>query len=147
MGCGVQKGKINVMEASQKLTANPTAALKIYLNKCTRHTVTSQEVRFLSKLFRDLASRSGGEAVDKITFLQFFPLPVRTRQGLWGERLFEKFDTKVQGRIGFEEFIQGMGLCVRGSEDERLQFLFTLYDLKGDGFLDKAELVSMVHSP
>lgn len=37
-----------------------------------------------------------------------------------------------------------MALCCRGSEEERLRFLFSLYDLKGDGLLDKAELVSMV---
>lgn len=39
-----------------------------------------------------------------------------------------------------------MALCCRGSEEERLRFLFTLYDLKGDGLLDKAELVSMVRT-
>ena len=82
--------------------------------------------------------------MDKTTFLQFFPLPVRLTQGLWGERLFEKFDTKLLGSIDFEEFIQGMALCCRGSEEERLHFLFTLYDLKSDGLLDKTELVSMV---
>jgi len=132
------------MDVSQKLTINPSPVLKLYMGKCERYLVTSQELRFLSKLYRDLASRSGGTSVDKTTFLQFFPLPVSSIQGLWGERLFEKFDVKLLGSIDFEEFIQGMALCCRGSEEERLRFLFTLYDLKGDGLLDKAELVSMV---
>lgn len=35
---------------------------------------------------------------------------------------------------------------MRGTEEERLRFLFALYDLKGDGLLDKAELVSMMHN-
>jgi len=50
----------------------------------------------------------------------------------------------MQGSIDFEAFIQGMALCCRGSEEKRLRFLFSLYDLNGDGLLDKAELVSMV---
>lgn len=76
MGCGVSKNRGKVVDISQKLTINPTPVLKLFMSKCEFHPVTSQELRFLSKLFRDLASRSGGESVDKTTFLQFFPLPV-----------------------------------------------------------------------
>jgi len=78
MGCGANKNTARIMDISQKLTQNPTRALKQSMSKCTAYTVSSQEIRFLSKLFRDLASRSGGSAVDKTTFLQFFPLPVRS---------------------------------------------------------------------
>lgn len=77
MGCGVSRDRRRVAEVSQRLTRNPTTTLKLHMNKCTMHTVTSQEIRFLSKLFGDLSSRSGGLAVDKTTFMQFFPLPVR----------------------------------------------------------------------
>lgn len=78
MGCGVNKGTARVVDVSQKLTEHPTSVLKLSMTKCTPYPVTSQEIRFLSKLFRDLASRSGGSAVDKTTFLQFFPLPVHS---------------------------------------------------------------------
>jgi serine/threonine protein kinase/Ca2+-binding EF-hand superfamily protein len=115
-----------------------------HLSKCTHYLVSSHELRFLSKLFRDLASRSGTDSIDRHTFLQFFPLPVWCIQGLWGERLFEKFDRSERGHINFEDFIQGLSCCSRGSQEEKLRFLFELYDLRNDGYLDKEELVSMV---
>ena len=67
----------------------------------------------LSKLYKDLASRSRGLSVDKGTFMRFFALP-----GLWGERLFLKFDTTGSSSIDFEEFIRGISIAMKGSEDE-----------------------------
>jgi Ca2+-binding EF-hand superfamily protein len=144
MGCNVNKAQLQVADVSHRLLENPPPGLQQYLNKCMGHAVSSHELSFLSKLFKDLASRSGGETVDKNTFLQFFPLPVSSTQGLWGERLFQKFDKHSLNSIGFEEFIEGLSICARGSDDEKLHFLFELYDLRGDGLLDKEELVSMV---
>lgn len=63
-----------------------------------------------------------------------------------GERLFDKFDRSSAGCIRFEDFIQSLSVCARGADEEKLQFLFELYDLRGDGYLDKQELVSMVSS-
>ena len=82
--------------------------------------------------------------MDRHTFLRFFPLPVRHIQGIWGERLFDTFDKKQQGYIDYEEFVTGLSVCTKGSEDERLRFLFSLYDLRGDGHIDKSELKTMV---
>ncbi len=47
------------------------------------------------------------------------------------ERLFYLFDTKETGVVDFEEFLQGMATCCRGTPQERANFLFTLYDLNG----------------
>lgn len=131
-------------DISHRALSHPTPQMLPHLSKCTSHLVSSHELRFLSKLFRDLASRSGGDEIDRHTFLRFFPLPVRSTQGLWGERLFEKFDRSERGQINFEDFIQGLSCCARGSQEEKLRFLFELYDLRNDGHLDKQELVSMV---
>lgn len=58
--------------------------LKQYLKK-----FDSDEVEVLKKVYKALSARSPGPGIDKETFLQYFPLP-----GLWGERLFQKFDYK-----------------------------------------------------
>ena len=83
----------------------------------------------------DLASRSPGKTVDKIAFLKMFNLP-----GMLGERLFAAFDRKSNGVIDYEEFISGLGLLSRGSTDEKVNFLFHMYDLKGDGAVSREEL-------
>lgn len=111
---------------------------------------------FVNRLFvlvQDLSSRSPGETIDKDSFLKLFPLP-----GLLGgacnapiisyllgvsvtlspsshfrttERLFHLFDRKETGVVDYEEFLQGMATCTRGSTEERVEFLFSLYDLNG----------------
>lgn len=75
MGCNVHR-EFRVADISHRLLSHPAPQMLPHLSKCTSHAVTSHELRFLSKLFRDLASRSGGEEVDRHTFLRFFPLPV-----------------------------------------------------------------------
>ena len=67
----------------------------------------------LSKLYQDLASRSRGLSIDKGTFMKFFALP-----GLWGERLFLKFDTTGSSTVDFEEFIRGISIAIKGTVDE-----------------------------
>ena len=47
------------------------------------------------------------------------------------ERLFQLFDKKNTGVIDYEEFLSGMATCTRGTVDERIAFLFHLYDLNG----------------
>ena len=100
----------------------------------------------MSELFNDLANRSEGATIDRITFLQFFNLPVILTQGLLGERLFELFDTKNTGLIDFEEFVEGLEKSCRTEADGKCKLLFYLYDLKSDGFIDKSELVAMIHN-
>lgn len=112
--------------------------------RCNWHPVGEREVRMLRILFQDLSARSPGEAIDKTTFLQFFTLPVLFPQGLLGERLFDCFDRHKNSAISFEDLICGLGRCVKGTQEERLKVLFSLYDLKGDGYIDKVELLAMV---
>lgn len=60
--------------------------LKAYLKK-----FDADEVEVLRKVYKELSARNPGPGIDKETFLQYFPLP-----GLWGERLFQRFDYKVR---------------------------------------------------
>lgn len=66
--------------------------------------------------------------------------------GMLGERLFAAFDRKKNGVIDLEEFVSGLGLIVRGDLEEKINFLFTMYDLKGDGFVSRKELSTMLNS-
>ena len=63
---------------------------------------------------------------------------------MWGERLFDKFDKKKTGRIDFIEFLQGINSCCKCDEEEKIRFLFSLYDLNQDGYIEKKEMLMMV---
>lgn len=44
------------------------------------------------------------------------------------------FDTSKNGKISFVEFINGLAkLSTGGTEEEKLQFCFQVYDNDGDG--------------
>ena len=101
---------------------------------------TPHEVRVLKETFKDLAQRSPGKTVDKATFLHFFPLP-----GSLGERLFMMFDRKNTGVIDYDEFMCGLAISCRGSWEEKVQFVFNIYDLAGDGSVSRAELTTMLN--
>ncbi|EUD65412.1 CAMK protein kinase [Plasmodium inui San Antonio 1] len=99
----------------------------------------TDELEVLKKIFKELGSRSASGQIDKETFLQFFPLP-----GLWGERLFLKFNFKNTGYIDFEEFIIGIAICCRGTKSDKISVLFDIFDLNSDGYIQKSEMVAML---
>ena len=73
--------------------------------------------------------------IDMDTFGEYFSYP-----GVLREQIFKVFVTNVDGLIDREEFMRGLAMCCRGGLDEKLQFCFSMFDLSGDGFIDKTEL-------
>lgn len=119
---------------SKRETKHEKDFLKAYLKK-----FDADEVEVLRKVYKELSARNPGPGIDKETFLQYFPLP-----GLWGERLFQRFDYKCLGAVDYEEFLVGIAVCCRGTKCERIHVLFQVFDLNGDGVLQKDELVAML---
>ncbi|KYF43519.1 calcium dependent protein kinase CDPK7 [Toxoplasma gondii ARI] len=124
-------GPANSLAFSTQLSKE---CLKQYLKK-----FDSDEVEVLKKVYKALSARSPGPGIDKETFLQYFPLP-----GLWGERLFQKFDFKGSGSVDYEEFLIGIAVCCRGTKSDRMYVLFQVFDLNSDGYIQKSELVAML---
>eukprot|EP00949_MAST-11_sp_MAST-11-sp1_P003073 g3073.t1 len=100
---------------------------------------SSAELRDMRMKFKSLAERSKGNTVDKASFLRYFPLP-----GQLGERLFYVFDKKSTGVIDYEEFVCGLALLSHGNRADKLQMLFDIYDMTGDGSIHKFELRTML---
>jgi serine/threonine protein kinase/Ca2+-binding EF-hand superfamily protein len=138
-----KRGKFFRSKYSSKLREK---SLESYIQACNIHIVSPEELELLISLYEDLAQRSDGETIDKLTFLQFCHLPVISTQGLLGERLFEKFDRTKRQAINLEEFLIGISICCKGTDEMRYQFLFSIYDLREDGYIDKEELITMLHN-
>ncbi len=98
------------------------------------------EIHVLKKTWQDLADRSNGKGIDKDTFLQYFPL-----NGLLGERLFAQFDKRRSGFIDFEEFITGLATVCRGTADDKIHFVFNMYDVSHDNTVSKQELTTLLN--
>ncbi|CAN0041533.1 unnamed protein product, partial [Ectocarpus fasciculatus] len=102
------------------------------------------ELHVISLTYKDLAGLStgdkGGESIDKATFLQNFPVP-----GLVGDRLFHALDSNKSGRISFDDFVVGLAVCCRGTLEEKMRFLFGVYDMNEDGLIGRDELLLMLN--
>lgn len=98
------------------------------------------ELHVLKKTWQDLADRSNGKGIDKDTFLQYFPL-----HGLLGERLFAQFDSHKRGYIDFDEFITGLATVCRGTPDDKIHFVFNMYDVSHDNTVSKQELSTLLN--
>jgi Ca2+-binding EF-hand superfamily protein len=102
--------------------------------------VTQDELCILQKTWQDLADRTNGRGIDKETFLQYFPVT-----GLLGERFFVQFDQKSNGVIDFDEFITGLSVSCRGTVDEKIHFLFNMYDVGKTGSVSKIEMSTLLN--
>lgn len=87
-----------------------------------------------------MAERNDGKGIDKEIFLQYFPLT-----GLLGDRLFAQFDVKGNGLIDLDEFVTGLAVCSRGSADDKIHFIFNMYDTSHDNTVSKEELTTLLN--
>lgn len=59
------------------------------------------------------------------------------------ERLFDVFDYKQSGALCKEDFMCGMTLLAHGTPEERIRFLFQVYDMDKEGVIRKENLKSL----
>ncbi|XP_026826007.1 Kv channel-interacting protein 1 isoform X1 [Ooceraea biroi] len=79
----------------------------------------------------------------KQIFSQFFPQGDASQ---YAHYVFNTMKRKPSGKISFEEFLSILSKVSRGSVQEKLQWVFGLYDLDGDGLISKEEMLDVVGS-
>lgn len=96
----------------------------------------SEEIDRLAKRFMKLDADNNG-AIDKAEFLS---IPGISANPL-ARRVIEIFDENGGGDIDFKEFVQGLSIfSANTSHDEKLRFLFRIYDIDNDGYISNGEL-------
>ncbi|KAF0689713.1 Aste57867_18861 [Aphanomyces stellatus] len=112
------------------------------------------EVHILREVFKGITQTTADNSVDKENFLKIFPMP-----GLLGERLFAVFDKNASNSITFNEFVGGLAILCKGSRNEKMKFIFDLYDVSeyddenvprshsggSKGSISKREMTTMIH--
>jgi Ca2+-binding EF-hand superfamily protein len=80
----------------------------------------------------------------KLIYAQFFPRGAETNG--YARFVFNSFDVQKKQEITFTDFVIGLSVLTRGTIDEQLRWIFTLYDLNGDGMITRDELSKIVSS-
>ena len=53
---------------------------------------------------------------------------------------FSKFDANNDGKIDLQEFLVGFSVSTQSSSDEKIRWIFNIYDKNRDGHISKMEM-------
>uniref|UniRef100_A0A8C4RM09 Guanylate cyclase activator 1Aa n=1 Tax=Erpetoichthys calabaricus TaxID=27687 RepID=A0A8C4RM09_ERPCA len=78
-------------------------------------------------------------------FKQFFGLRgLDPEANAYIEQMFRTFDMNKDGYIDFMEYIAALSLVLRGKMEQKLRWYFKLYDVDGNGCIDRHELLNII---
>ncbi|XP_044010535.1 Kv channel-interacting protein 2-like isoform X1 [Aphidius gifuensis] len=105
---------------------------------------TRKEIQLIYRGFKqECPTGLVDEEAFKQIFSQFFPQGDASH---YAHYVFNTMKRKPSGKISFEEFLTILSKVSRGSVEEKLQWIFGLYDLDGDGLISKTEMMDVVGS-
>lgn len=64
----------------------------------------------------------------------------------FAENTFRVFDHNKDQKIDFREFVIGLNMSSRGSFEDKMKWIFQLYDINENGFISKDEMLVIVKS-
>ncbi|XP_043204589.1 NADPH oxidase 5-like isoform X2 [Amphibalanus amphitrite] len=109
-------------------------------NARPRTGFTKENLEWLEQLFRGQLKNSQELHLDDFTKI------VHSKNPFFAERVFQIFDRDSSGTVSLQEFLDAMHQFAGQSHDDKIRFLFKVYDLDGDGLIQHNELQHVIHA-
>ncbi len=129
--------ELNALLRKQQTKQVETLAKKSHFNLA--------EVEGLLALYRKLTEGViDVDRLDRTRFREFLHNAFDMTDDILLDRVFKRFDSDNDGYISREEWIYGLSVFLKGTEDERVHYCFDIYDLNNDGFISREEMLNML---
>ncbi|XP_050713133.1 calsenilin-like isoform X2 [Eriocheir sinensis] len=121
------------------------------LSEATRFS--KEELQFMYRGFKqECPTGVISEETFKQIYGKFFPVGGQPEDGtgrnsaMYAHYVFGTMDQDGSGSITFGDFIMGLSVLLKGTLQERINWIFNLYDINNDGYITKEELIDIVTS-
>ncbi|VDM61498.1 unnamed protein product [Angiostrongylus costaricensis] len=105
---------------------------------------SKNEIRSIYRAFKETSpSAVINKAILREKFAELFP---HGNIEHYSDLLFDTFDNDNNGTINFQEFVKALSVLCRGTVDEKLEWLYKLYDPKGKGEITWQRLFYVITS-
>uniref|UniRef100_A0AC35TYG5 EF-hand domain-containing protein n=1 Tax=Rhabditophanes sp. KR3021 TaxID=114890 RepID=A0AC35TYG5_9BILA len=111
---------------------------------CKMTKFTTREVRVMYRAFKQgcptgVVNLKQFQAI----YAHFFP---QSNSQRYAEFVFRTFDKDNDDYISFQDFVTGLSIISRGSPQEKVSWIFDLYDIHKRNYIGPADMLAVVHS-
>ena len=101
------------------------------------------EIECLYEQFKSLSTHKNGITRDVFNYCLG---PLAIRKNVLVDQLFLFYDRNKDGYISFPEFTRGLSILTRGSQKEKSKHFFKAYDIDGDNFISKDDMLKVLQA-
>uniref|UniRef100_A0A8C1P3W1 NAD(P)H oxidase (H2O2-forming) n=1 Tax=Cyprinus carpio TaxID=7962 RepID=A0A8C1P3W1_CYPCA len=94
----------------------------------------------------DLSTRTREALQCELTRVEFASVLGLKPDSLFVESMFTLADKDGNGYLSFQEFLDVIVIFMKGTPEDKSKLLFSMHDIKEDGFLSKEEFTSLLRS-
>eukprot|EP01095_Lingulamoeba_sp_RSL-Kostka_P011224 TRINITY_DN4203_c1_g1_i1.p1 TRINITY_DN4203_c1_g1~~TRINITY_DN4203_c1_g1_i1.p1 ORF type:complete len:196 (-),score=89.20 TRINITY_DN4203_c1_g1_i1:162-749(-) len=108
-------------------------------------SATHFEPKEIKALYKQFKKETPSGKITRMDFGQAMNM-IGIAEPFLQELIFKAFDENDDGEIDFNEFTKALSIMTRGTNDEKLQFAFRMYDLDQTGYVTKEEMGKILGS-